>query len=271
MYFYEYYSFRNALSGEGFAMPRLEKTIVPRIRKSLQTNGLSATIWRCALGPYTLLRHYLKNRKSYVTYKARDEFDELHGIETAKRVHLTDLKIDSPNWIYADGYWPTPPDVFQDALSGLNSRHENLTFIDFGSGKGRVLLMASEFPFRKIVGVEFSSELHAIAEQNILRYKSATQRCRDVTSACTDFTQFPIPIDPLFVFLYNPSSREITSALADNIAQSMRQHPRELWVFYVTPAYDVFESGKPLALRKIKSHPKYAVYTNLPESPQQPL
>jgi hypothetical protein len=59
--------------------------------------------------------------------------------------------------------------------------------------------------------------------------------------------------------------------LADNIAQSMRQHPRELWVFYVTPAYDVFESGKPLALRKIKSHPKYAVYTNLPESPQQPL
>ncbi|MGB8832498.1 MAG: hypothetical protein WCC95_10145, partial [Candidatus Sulfotelmatobacter sp.] len=187
------------------------------------------------------------------------------------RVHLTDLKIDSPNWIYADGYWPTPPDVFQDALSGLNSRHENLTFIDFGSGKGRVLLMASEFPFRKIIGVEFSSELHAIAEQNILRYKSATQRCRDVTSACTDFTQFPIPIDPLFVFLYNPSSREITSALADNIAQSMRQHPRELWVFYVTPAYDVFESGKPLALRKIKSHPKYAVYTNLPESPQQPL
>jgi hypothetical protein len=247
-------------------MPRMEKTILPRIRKSLQTRGVSETIWRCALGPYTLLRHYLKNRRSYVKYMVRDEFDAQHGIETSQRVHLTDLKIDSPNWIYADGYWPTPPDIFQDALSGLSIRHEDFTFIDFGSGKGRVLLMASEFPFRKIIGVEFASELNAVAQQNILRYKSATQKCRDVTSVCADFTQFAIPFDPLFVFLYNPSSQEITSSLARNIAESLREHPRELWVFYVTPAYEVFESGSPLALRKLKSTAKYAIYTNLPQN-----
>jgi len=244
-------------------MPRIEKTILPRIRKSLQTRGLSATIWRCALGPYTLLLHYLRSRRNYVTYTVRDEFDRQHGTETSKRVHLTDLEIDSPNWIYADGYWPTPPEVFQDGLSGLNSKNENLVFIDFGSGKGRVLLMASEFPFRKIIGVEFSSQLHAVAQQNIRRYQSTTQKCRDVTSVCADFTQFAIPPDPLFVFLYNPSSRKITSALARNLARSLREHPRELWVFYVTPVYDVFESGNPLALRKVKSTPKYAIYTNL--------
>src|ERR1700741_2612475 len=98
-------------------MPKIEKTILPRILKSLRTRGLSATIWRCALGPYTLLRHYLRSRKSYVNYIDRDEFDLQHGIETTKRVHLTDLEIDSPNWIHADGYWPTPPHVFHDALS----------------------------------------------------------------------------------------------------------------------------------------------------------
>lgn len=245
----------------------MEKTILPTIRKSIQTRGLSETIWRCALGPYTLLRHYLKSRKLYVDYQEPDEFDRQHGIETSKRIHLTDLEIESPNWIYADGYWPTPPRVFQDALSALSSKHENLVFIDFGSGKGRVLLMASEFPFRRIIGVEFSSELHAIAQENILRYKSTTQKCRDIISVCADFTQFSIPPEPLFVFLYNPSSQQITSALARNIAQSLQEHPRELWVLYVTPAYDVFESGNPLALRKIKSTAKYAVYTNLPETP----
>jgi SAM-dependent methyltransferase len=247
-------------------MPNLGKTIFPRITKSLRTRGLSSTIWRCALGPYTLLRHYLKIRKNYVNYRVQDEFDRQHGIETSKRVHLTDLKVESPNWIYSDGYWPTPPEVFQDALSAVNSNHENLVFIDFGSGKGRVLLMASEFPFRKIIGVEFSRELHEIAEQNILHYQSATQKCRDITSICADFTQFPIPPDPLFVFLYNPSSQAITSALARNIAQSLREHPRELLVLYVTPTYDVFESGNPLALRKIKSNAKYAIYTNLTET-----
>jgi len=244
-------------------MPRLAKTILPRIKKSLQTRGVAATAWRCALGPYTLLRHYLKSRKIYLAPPKNDEFDRQHGIETSQRVHLSDLEVESPNWIYCEGYWPTPPDVFQDALSALKSKPEDLVFIDFGSGKGRVLLMASELPFRKIIGVEFSSELHAIAQQNILRYKSETQKCRDITLVCADFTQFPIPPDPLFLFLYNPSSSEITSALARNIAQSLREHPREVWVLYVTPAYDVFESGNPLALRKIKSTPKYAMYSNL--------
>ena len=244
-------------------MPSVGKTVLPRIKKSLRTRGFSATVWRCVLGPYTLLRHYLQNRRRYVTYKDQDEFDRQHGVETTKRVHLTDLEIDSPNWIYADGYWPTPPHVFEDALSGLTSKFENLVFIDFGSGKGRVLLMASEFPFRKIIGVEFADELHAIAEDNIRRYQSSTQKCRDVTSVCADFTQFPIPSEPLFVFLYNPSSLEITSALARNLAQSLRNQPREMWVLYVTPFYDVFEAGGPLPLRKIKSNPKYALYTNL--------
>jgi hypothetical protein len=246
-------------------MPRLAKTILPKIKKSLRTRGVSATLWRCVLGPWKLLRQYLKNRKQYVSDDRLNQFDLQHGVETAKRVHLSDLEIASPNWIYADGYWPTPSHVFEDALSGLTTNFENLVFIDFGSGKGRVLLMASEFPFRKIIGVEFAAELHAIAEENIERYRSSTQKCRDVTSVCTDFTQFPIPWEPLFVFLYNPSSREITSALACNIAQSLRDHPRELWVLYVTPFYDVFESGGPLPLRKIKSNSKYALYTNLTE------
>jgi SAM-dependent methyltransferase len=247
-------------------MPKLARTIVPRIKKSLETRGLPGTIWRCAVGPYTLFRQYLKNRKSYVNQRVRDEFDRQHGIETSKRVHLSDLKVDSPNWIYCDGYWPTPPEVFQDALSSINSNVENLVFIDFGSGKGRVLLMASEFPFRKIIGVEFSSELHAIAQQNISRYKSPSQKCRDITAICADFTQFPIPPDPLFVFLYNPASQEITKALARNLAQSLRENPRELWVLYVTPAYDVFESGNPLTLHKVKSTAKYAIYSNQVEA-----
>jgi len=247
-------------------MPRLARTILPSIKRSLATRGFFGTLWRCVLGPYTLFERYIHSRQNYLDQRVNEDFDRQHGIETSKRVHLSDLKVESPNWIYCDGYWPTPPNVFQDALSALTSKPEDLVFVDFGSGKGRVLLMASELPFRKIIGVEFSSELHGIAQQNIRSYRSATQKCRDITCVCADFTQFPIPPEPLFVFLYNPSSKAITTDLAQNIAKSFEERPRELWVLYVTPAYDVFESGNPLALRKIKSTAQYTVYTNLPES-----
>lgn len=33
---------------------------------------------------------------------------------------------------------------------------QDYDFLDFGSGKGRTLLMAASFPFKKITGVEFS-------------------------------------------------------------------------------------------------------------------
>jgi len=245
-------------------MRGIGKTIVPRVRHSLQKRGLLGTVWRCMLGPYYLLRTYQRIQKNYRRPRVQDQFDLDHGVETSMRVHMTDLEIESPNWIYAGGYWPTPPALITDALSGLDIRFENFVFLDFGSGKGRVLLLASEFPFQKIVGIEFSLELHAIAQENISRYKSGTQKCRDITSVCGDFTQFPLPTKPLFLFLYNPASEQVMHTVAENIYQSLIEQPREIWVLYVTPTYDIFDSGKPLRLRKVKSTDQYSLLTNSP-------
>ena len=243
-------------------MPKLSKTILPRIKKALRERGLRRTAWECLRGPYHLIVNYRKAKKNYQRPAVADEFDLQHGVETSTRVHLTDLKIDSPNWIYAGGYWPTSTEIIHEVLSALPIRSEEFVFIDFGSGKGRVLLQASDLPFRKIIGVEFSSELHDIAVKNIERYRGERQVCREIQSVCSDFTQFEIPREPLVAFLYNPSSRAIMELLAGNIAQSMLKTPRELWVIYVTPTYDVFEGGHPLDLRKLKATDKYAIFTN---------
>jgi hypothetical protein len=47
---------------------------------------------------------------------------------------------------------------------------QDFTFIDLGSGKGRVLLMAAAYGFKRIIGVEFMPELHRVAEENIRKY-----------------------------------------------------------------------------------------------------
>ena len=247
-------------------MPKIRRTILPRVKKALKEKGVLQTVWACLRAPAYLIADYRKAKKNFKRPAVQDEFDLRYGVETTTRVHLTDLKIDSPNWVYAGGYWPTSTAIIHEALSALPIRYEDFVFVDFGSGKGRVLLQASDLPFRRIIGVEFASELHDIAVSNIGRYKSDRQKCREIKSVCMDFTQFEIPREPLVAFLYNPSSEAIKAALAKNIGQSLIEHPRELWVIYVTPTYNVFEGGRPLDLRKLKATDKYAIFSNATKS-----
>lgn len=58
-------------------------------------------------------------------------------------------------------------------------------------GKGRVLLLASEFPFQQVIGVEIDPRLHHIAQKNIAAYRHPFQKCEDVQSICSDVTRFP--------------------------------------------------------------------------------
>lgn len=246
-------------------MPRLLKTVEQQIRVFLTASNhrspLKSTA-RAMLLPIDILRKYRQSVANHSGVAVRDEFDLQHGIETSVRAHPTDLEIASPNWIHASPYFPTPSSFLTEAIAGLDISFGDFTFIDLGSGKGRVLLMASEFPFRRIIGIEFSPELHAVAEANIASYRG-TQKCKNVSSLCMDFTEFQFPDEPLFLFLYNPASKFLTQMLVQNLMQSLAQRSRPVWILYVTPQ-DVFDSEH--TLQKFKTgecagHP-YCLYTN---------
>ena len=68
-------------------------------------------------------------------------------------------------------YQPTEPTLFEEMLASLKIDFRNFTFIDLGSGKGRALLLASAYPFRRIVGVELLPALNRIAQENLENYK----------------------------------------------------------------------------------------------------
>src|SRR5947208_15284999 len=73
--------------------------------------------------------------------------------------------------VFHSEYQPTEPAAFHEMLGGLQgvmSEHgvtglSDFTFIDLGSGKGRTLLMASDYPFRRILGVELLAGLDQLA------------------------------------------------------------------------------------------------------------
>ncbi len=133
------------------------------------------------------------------------------------------------------------------------------TFIDLGSGKGRALLMASDYPFRRVVGVELLPELHAIAQQNVRLYTCDRQQCRTYELHCCDAREFDLPPVPLVIFMFDPFPPDILRDVLAGIENSVRQSPRRVLVAYQNPvSKQVFEEFK--TFRKITGNIAYAVF-----------
>ena len=219
-------------------MPRVMKTVIPRIRKSLRERGLAATLRRSFLLPLHLLKEYRVARSlrpdEYVS-----EFDRMHGVETDGKyrewTYLSDLDIPSPNWIEGNDYLPIEPERFKRVLASLDITFEDFTFVDFGSGKGRALLLASEYQFKQILGLEFSPELHRVAEANIRRYSSPTQKCRNIQSLNVDFVNFALPPQASVLFFFDPCRGRVLAEVTAGIGRSLLSCPRPVYVAYVAP------------------------------------
>jgi SAM-dependent methyltransferase len=219
-------------------MPRVTKTIIPRIKQSLRDRGLATSLYRSILLPVHLFKEYRAAKALRPTASSSD-FDRQNGVNTDGKfdgwTYLSDLDIPSPNWIEANDYAAIEPERFSRVLADFRIAFEDFTFIDFGSGKGRALLLASEYPFRRIVGLEFSPELHLTAEENIARYTSATQKCRDIRSLNVDFVNYSLPHEPSILFFFHPCKAGLLSKVLSGIGRSLRSNPRPLYIAYVAP------------------------------------
>lgn len=163
--------------------------------------------------------------------RARD-FDKRFGVDTAGYIHPTELTINSPNQVHAVSYGASDPRDFKNAIESLQMDHGNFVFVDFGSGKGRAIVLASEFPFKQIVGVEFSEELHKIAQDNISRLSRNGCHCPNVESICMDVVDYPLPDDDLVCYFCNPFDATLMTQVVGNIRKSLLRKPRDIFILY---------------------------------------
>jgi SAM-dependent methyltransferase len=128
------------------------------------------------------------------------------------------------------------------AQDGGGGDYSQYTFIDMGSGKGRVLFVAAEYPFRKVIGVEFSNALHDDALANLKRYKFPRRRCADIEPVHVDARDFEFPNDNLVIYLFNPFGPEVMEKMLANLERSLETHPRHAIVVMLWPDHsDVVE------------------------------
>ncbi len=179
--------------------------------------------------------------------RARERFGDV-DYDWEHRVDTTSANV---SWrarligLLNSSYQPIESLLFREMLDSLGIDYGQFTFIDVGSGKGRPLLMASEYPFRKIVGVELLPELNAIAQENIRRFSDDRKQCREIEALLQDATQFPFPSDPLVVFMFHPLPESGFRKVIANLSESIRKKPRALWLIYANPLFEeiVLKSG----------------------------
>jgi SAM-dependent methyltransferase len=211
--------------------------IARKLKRAVQRHGIMGLFRLTAehiIGRVNGLRPSIRE-KTREREKRDAAFDTQFGVDTAGVIHQTNLKINNPNQLHAVSYVGSDPKYFRDAINALPIDCERFVFIDFGSGKGRAILLASEFPFRRIIGIEFSEELHRIAQDNIRRFHGDQRKCEQLESRWIDAIAFPLPIDPLVCYFFNPFDETIMARVLANIRDSLSQTAREIFIVYYNP------------------------------------
>ena len=162
--------------------------------------------------------------------------------------------------VFYSPYQPTEPNLFREMLQALPIDFSKFTFIDLGSGKGRALLMASDYPFQRILGVELLPELNRVACDNLRSYSNPSQKCFDIESIRADARDFEFPPDALVLYLFNPLPEPGLSDVIQNLEKSLRTYPRPTFVLYHNPLLEhLFLQSS--AFRKVGGTHQFSVFS----------
>jgi SAM-dependent methyltransferase len=181
-------------------------------------------------------RRFVRMVKSAPIERSRSQADRAYdheiGVDTATWVRVPDLDTASPNRQYAVRYQPTDVDEFALLMAKLDVDHSEFTFVDYGSGKGRVLMLAAEYPFKRIIGVEFSESLDRTARKNLAKLGPDAAR---VTTHVMDAVDYDPPDEPLVLYFFNPFASPVLRTVLERVNASLDRRPRPAYVVVTAP------------------------------------
>lgn len=208
--------------------PQPEKSEAPRAQATPAASASRSRI-ESLKDEYQTLLHRLHER----VFDAPRE--QLFFVPTKEPAPLSGLTIASPNRAFGHDYRPIPCKVFDWALDQIPEDLSEFTFVDYGAGKGRAMLLAAEHPFAAVAGVEFAAELHDNAQMNIAQYPRSNMRCRNVECVLEDAVQVGPPDGASVHFFFNPFAREVFAEVLNNLVMAYRMKPRRLYLILVDP------------------------------------
>jgi SAM-dependent methyltransferase len=171
-------------------------------------------------------------------------FDQIHGTDTSGLVPARDLVTGHPHDEHVTAYYGVAPSILRSLIERWRETPpphplRSYTFLDLGCGKGRAILLASEFRFREVVGVELNPEMAAIADRNAQLWKRAhasdptAERISPLRVIEDDALNITLPSRPTLLFLFHPFEDPVLKPLLQRIETAFARRPGELDILYV--------------------------------------
>lgn len=201
-----------------------------RVRRALRLHGFVGLL---KLLPQNVV--YLLSPARRRWRRSLDEFDRQFGVDTAGMRSISTLEVPIDVAAHATRYEPIPE--LNTYLESLAITYSQYSFIDYGCGKGRALLMASDFPFNRIIGIEYSPELATIARRNIRSYRNPAQKCHTIDVVEGNAAAFEPPAGAAVFFLHNPFDEVILEQVLDRVRRSRAERRQDDYLVYVDPRH----------------------------------
>ncbi|MBX3206640.1 MAG: hypothetical protein KF764_16320 [Labilithrix sp.] len=163
-------------------------------------------------------------------------FDARYGTDTTQINMLEELELDDESRRHGQRYQPTGAYSFRNIMRRL-APPPGSVFVDYGSGKGRVLMMAALHPFARVVGIEFSTELCDIARRNVDDFRSQEAKAAPIDIVDTDVRKYEYRHDETVFYFFHPFDEAILRATLDGIRESLEARPRRASLVYYLPKH----------------------------------
>jgi len=170
-----------------------------------------------------------------MTLQSEFAFDLRHGTATWVPAEVDRGCSDRPGAIQdAVQYQGVSPRMMKRVLTRLPIAARTSTFVDYGCGKGRALILALQAGFHNVVGVEFDPRLAHVAQVNLARARRLNIE-GNVRIEVVDAAGFSLPPGPLVGFLYNPFGGDTLRRVARRLCRHASRFP--VWIAYINPVH----------------------------------
>jgi len=158
--------------------------------------------------------------------------------------------------------WPTEYRVLNKVFHDLDIQ-DNDILVDYGCGQGRVICFASQFPCKRIYGIEISQAWAEMAQANVRKMRLSNVEVLNMNAidfACSDCTVF---------YLFNPFGEETLSHIIQNILETLKNNDRHIKiVYYNAQCNHVLEREKWIKMTRSlyvdrKGNPAVLLYENI--------
>lgn len=183
-----------------------------------------------------------------LSHRRRHPIDRLYGIRTQSPVPLYLNRAGSAVDAQIVPYGGCVASVLRHVLARLAPVDAG-SFIDIGCGKGRALVIASEYPFRRIIGVELNPDLAAAARANARRVGRRFPDRTTMDVRVGDASEPDLPEGDLVVFLYHPFGRMLVERLCAHVASAAKDR-RSVTIVYENPVHGAVFDAHPAFVRR---------------------